>query len=26
VLDIELPWMQQIGRPKSPMRIPVVLP
>ena len=25
VLDIELPWMQQIGRPKSPIRIPVVL-
>lgn len=25
VLDIELPWMQQIGRPKSPVRIPVVL-
>ena len=25
VLDIELPWMQQIGRPKSPLRIPVVL-
>ena len=25
VLGIELPWMQQIGRPKSPMRIPVVL-
>jgi integron integrase len=25
VLSIELPWMQQIGRPKSPMRIPVVL-
>jgi integrase len=25
VLDIDLPWMQQIGRPKSPMRIPVVL-
>jgi len=24
-LDIELPWMQQIGRPKSPVRIPVVL-
>jgi hypothetical protein len=25
VLDIELTWMQQIGRPKSPVRIPVVL-
>ena len=25
VLDIELPWMQQIGRPTSPIRIPVVL-
>lgn len=25
VLDIELPWMQEIGRPKSPVRIPVVL-
>jgi site-specific recombinase XerD len=25
VLAIELPWMQQIGRPKSPVRIPVVL-
>ena len=25
VLDIDLPWMQQIGRPKSPVRIPVVL-
>ena len=25
VLDIDLPWMQQIGRPKSPIRIPVVL-
>jgi hypothetical protein len=25
VLNIELPWMQQIGRPKSPIRIPVVL-
>jgi integron integrase len=25
VLGIELPWMQQIGRPKSPIRVPVVL-
>lgn len=25
VLNIELPWMQEIGRPKSPVRIPVVL-
>ena len=25
VLDIELPGMQQIGRPKSPLGIPVVL-
>jgi integron integrase len=25
VLDVELPWMQQIGRPKSPVRIPAVL-
>jgi hypothetical protein len=25
ILDIELPWMQQIVRPKSPLRIPVVL-
>ena len=25
VLGTELPWMQQIGRPKSPVRIPVVL-
>jgi integron integrase len=25
VLDIDLPWMQQIGRPKSAQRIPVVL-
>ena len=25
VLDTELPWMQQLGRPKSPVRIPVVL-
>ncbi|MBB6092372.1 integron integrase [Povalibacter uvarum] len=25
VLDIDLPWMQQIGRPKSQPRIPVVL-
>jgi site-specific recombinase XerD len=25
VLGIELPWMQEIGRPKSPIRIPVVL-
>jgi hypothetical protein len=25
VLDIELPWMHQIGRPKSLVRIPVVL-
>ncbi len=25
VLDIDLPWMQQIGRPKSHRRIPVVL-
>jgi integron integrase len=25
VLDIDLPWMQQIGRPKSPLHIPVVL-
>lgn len=25
VLDIDLPWLQRIGRPKSPIRIPVVL-
>src|SRR5688500_10272177 len=25
VLDIDLPWLQDIGRPKSPIRIPVVL-
>jgi integrase len=25
VLDIDLPWLQSIGRPKSPIRIPVVL-
>lgn len=25
VLEIELPWMQDIGRPKTPARIPVVL-
>ncbi len=25
VLDIELPWMQEIGRPKPRFRIPVVL-
>ena len=25
VLSIELPWMQQIGRPKTPVHIPVVL-
>jgi integrase len=25
VLNIELSWMQEIGRPKSPVRIPVVL-
>ncbi len=25
VLDIDLPWMQEIGRPKSTQRIPVVL-
>jgi integrase len=25
VLGMELPWMQHIGRPKSPVRIPVVL-
>ena len=25
VLDIELPWMQQIGRPKQRLHIPVVL-
>lgn len=25
VLDIELPWMQEIGRPKARFRIPVVL-
>jgi integrase len=25
VLDIDLPWLQEIGRPKSPVRIPVVL-
>ncbi|HYM36417.1 MAG TPA: integron integrase [Steroidobacteraceae bacterium] len=25
VLDIELPWMQEIGRPRSQIRIPVVL-
>ena len=25
VLDIDLPWLQSIGHPKSPIRIPVVL-
>jgi integron integrase len=25
VLDIDLPWLQNIGRPKSPIRLPVVL-
>ena len=25
VLDIDLPWLQSIGHPKSPVRIPVVL-
>jgi integron integrase len=25
VLDIELPWMQEIGRPKTRIRVPVVL-
>ena len=25
VLDIDLPWLQRIGRPKIPIRIPVVL-
>jgi integron integrase len=25
VLSIELPWMQEIGRPRTPVRIPVVL-
>jgi integron integrase len=25
VLDTELPWMQDIGRPKTPVRVPVVL-
>ena len=25
VLDIDLPWMQQIGRPQTPARLPVVL-
>jgi len=25
VLDIELPWMQEIGRPRTPHRLPVVL-
>jgi integron integrase len=25
VFDLELPWMQQIGRPRGPARIPVVL-
>lgn len=25
VLDVDLPWMQEIGRPKSAQRIPVVL-
>jgi integron integrase len=25
VLDVDLPWMQEIGRPKSVQRIPVVL-
>jgi integron integrase len=25
VLSIELPWMQDIGRPRTPVRIPVVL-
>lgn len=25
VLEIELPWMQEIGRPQTPARLPVVL-
>jgi integron integrase len=25
VLDLDLPWMQEIGRPRTPIRIPVVL-
>ena len=25
VLDIQLPWMEQIGRPKQRIRVPVVL-
>ena len=25
VLDMELPWMQEIGRPQTPARLPVVL-
>jgi site-specific recombinase XerD len=25
VLDLDLPWMQEIGRPRAPRRIPVVL-
>jgi integron integrase len=25
VLDIDLPWMQEIGRPRTPVRLPVVL-
>jgi integron integrase len=25
VLDVELPWMQQIGRPQTPARLPTVL-
>lgn len=25
VLSIDLPWMQQIGRPRAPVRVPVVL-
>jgi len=25
VLDLDLPWMQEIGRPRTPVRVPVVL-
>lgn len=25
VLDLDLPWMQEIGRPRTPVRMPVVL-
>ena len=25
VLDVDLPWMQEIGRPRTPLRLPVVM-